>query len=222
MRRVNTSVTYISDCYFVCRAQRFSPVSQFVWKNGGFGALKDLKYLDKYPTRYDPCVVPSPLSTSAPDEKDVHPLFSKPDSVFYTAADYIQAYQSKRTTPTAVAKHLLSLIQTPPHSIAFIAINEGRTVAAAKASTERYEQGRALGPLDGVPIAVKDEVEVEGYRKTFGSARLFSDEKCETTWVVKKLEEAGAIVLGKTNMHELGSGAYASYGFSRYVPEATL
>jgi Asp-tRNA(Asn)/Glu-tRNA(Gln) amidotransferase A subunit family amidase len=68
---------------------------------------------------------------------------------------------------------LLPLIRrdtNPPgeHSIAFLDSKVNLVEAAAAASTERYKQGRPLGPLDGVPIAVKDEVELEGYKKSLG------------------------------------------------------
>lgn len=218
---LDISVTCASDLCASCRVQHFSPVAQSLWNNAHFGTLRDLKYLEKYPIRYDPCVVPSSPSNSPADAGDAYTLFSKPDPAFYTSADYVQAYHSKRTTPTAVAEYLLSLIRSPPHSFAFVEINDARTLAAAKASTERYAQGRALGPLDGVPIVVKDQVEIQGYKLTFGSARVFSDENSETAWVVQKLEEAGVIVIGKTNMHELASGAYASYILTRSVSDGT-
>ena len=77
---------------------------------------------------------------------------------------------------------------------------------AAEASTLRYLQGRPLGILDGVPIAVKDEVDLDGYKKTLGSARDYTREGGGTSWCVKKWEEEGAIIIGKLNMHELGMG----------------
>lgn len=134
-------------------------------------------------------------------------LFSKKlDNSFYTSADYVNAYKSKNTTPTAVAEYLLNIIKEPAHKLAFIQIKDDLTLEAAKKSTERYLKGTPLGPLDGVPIAVKDEVDVHGYNKTFGSAKVFDRGEGETTWSVKRLEEAGAIIIGKTNMHELGTG----------------
>jgi Asp-tRNA(Asn)/Glu-tRNA(Gln) amidotransferase A subunit family amidase len=78
--------------------------------------------------------------------------------------------------------------------------------AAAAASTERYKSGKPIGPLDGVPIAVKDEVELEGYGKSLGSQLDFTGKLGGTSWCVQKWEEAGAVIIGKTNMHELGLG----------------
>ena len=86
---------------------------------------------------------------------------------------------------------------------------------AAEASTLRYKQGKPRGVLDGVPIAVKDEVDLDGYKKTLGSTRDFTREGGGTSWCVKKWEEEGAIILGKLNMHELGMGRYESLSISR-------
>lgn len=80
--------------------------------------------------------------------------------------------------------------------------------AAAAASTKRYRDGKPLGPLDGVPVAVKDEVHLKGYKRTLGSKLDFSHGFDETSWCVEKWEEAGAVVIGKTTMHEIGIGEY--------------
>ncbi|KAH8091339.1 amidase signature domain-containing protein [Cristinia sonorae] len=186
--------------------QHFPPLAKILWHNADFGSLTNFKFLDQCPTRYDPCVIPTPSVTALPSKPDPsYPLFSTTDPAFYTSNDYILAYRTKRTTPTAVAEYLLQLIRSPPHSLAFVDINNERTLAAAKSSTARYEQGKPIGPLDGVPIAVKDEVDIYGYQTTFGSSKVFAHKGCETAWAVRKLEEAGAIVIGKTNMHELGT-----------------
>lgn len=55
-------------------------------------------------------------------------------------------------------------------------------------------------------ISCVDEVDLKGHRKTFGSSRDFTNPKDVTSWCVKKWEEAGAVILGKLNMHELGLG----------------
>jgi Asp-tRNA(Asn)/Glu-tRNA(Gln) amidotransferase A subunit family amidase len=94
------------------------------------------------------------------------------------------------------------------HSIAFVSSNIDSILQAAEASTQRYKDGKPLGILDGVPLGVKDECDVAGYRTTNGRKgdEGFLDIKTETIWPVRRWEEAGAIVLGKLNMHELGAG----------------
>ena len=97
---------------------------------------------------------------------------------------------------------------SPPgtHSTAFLDSKVVIVRRAADASTQRYKQGKPLSPLDGVPIAIKDEADVEGYKRMLGSKLDFTNPANETAWCVKKLEEAGGVVVGKTNMHEIGMG----------------
>lgn len=127
-------------------------------------------------------------------------------------ADYHELYKSGKITPLTVAKALLPLIKrdvTPQssHSSSFISTNEALVLQAAEASTLRYQKGESFGILDGIPVAVKDECDVEGYRTTFGrkmNESLFKVQD-ESDWPVQKWVAAGAIVLGKLNMHELGA-----------------
>lgn len=78
-------------------------------------------------------------------------------------------------------------------------------MSAAKASTARYAAGQALSVLDGVPISVKDEVDVLGYHKRLGTTRDFSNgARAPTSFCVAQWEAAGAVVVGKLTMHELG------------------
>lgn len=78
--------------------------------------------------------------------------------------------------------------------------------AAAEASTQRWANGTPLGPMDGIPVAIKDEVDIDGYDKYLSSKVDFTANPSFTSWCVKKWEEAGAIVIGKTVMHEIGLG----------------
>ena len=166
--------------------------------------------------RYDPTVIPteaatressgSPTATTPPTVEK-----RKSDSGYYTSADYHSRYLSGKLTPTAVVEALLPLVRRdlqPPgkHSVAFLETHEEIILAAAEESTKRYKDGKPLGPLDGVPVTVKDEVHLKGYKRTLGSKLDFKGNVDETSWCVKKWEDAGAIVIGKTTMHELGLG----------------
>ena len=122
-------------------------------------------------------------------------------------------------TPTDVANTLLPLIRRDlssagPHSIAFLESQVDLVKRAAEASTARYASGKPLSSLDGVPIAAKDEVEMKGYKRTLGSKMDFTNAADETAWCVKMLEDAGAIIIGKTSMHEMGLGGFISRALS--------
>lgn len=131
---------------------------------------------------------------------------------YHSVADYHAMYLSRQLTPLAVVKYLLPLIRrdvaSPSHhSIAFIDSKVELIMEAAKASTARYEAGTPLGIMDGIPTAIKDEGDVAGYRTTSGRKRndTFFKIATKSTRPVQLLQEAGAIILGKLNMHELGA-----------------
>ncbi|EAL90819.1 hypothetical protein KXX16_008563 [Aspergillus fumigatus] len=185
-------------------------VQSFFWRNAGFEVIRKIPQLRDYAPRYNPTVIPvADSKRAATEELPPSPKSRKGSANYHTSADYHALYKSGKLTPTAVVEALLPLIRRdvrPPgkHSVAFVESQVERIRAAAEASTQRYKQGQPLGPLDGVPVAVKDEVHVEGYRRNLGSNLDFKGGFEGTSWCVQKWEEAGAIIIGKTTMHELG------------------
>lgn len=130
---------------------------------------------------------------------------------YYTSADYHALYLSGELTPTAVVETLLPLVRRDvqpagKHSTAFLESQVEIIRAAAEASSERYKKGQPLGPLDGIPVAVKDEVHITGYKRTLGTNLDFKAGSDATSWCVTQWQDAGAIIIGKTTMHELGLG----------------
>ena len=90
---------------------------------------------------------------------------------------------------------------------AFCTLAADAALAQAEALDARLAAGGAIGPLGGVPVAIKDLICTKGLRSTFGS-RLYADfVPEEDDVVVERLREAGAVVLGKTNTSEFGYGA---------------
>ncbi|KOC13538.1 N-acylethanolamine amidohydrolase [Aspergillus flavus AF70] len=188
-------------------------IQSYFWRNAGFDIIHDIPHLKQYPARYDPTVIPilenKPEIPSSPAGLPIPTQRRNGPSGYYTSADYHALYKSGELKPLAVAETLMPLIrrdaETPgKHSVAFLDSQVERVRAAAEASTKRYKDGKPLGPLDGIPVVVKDEVHIEGYRRTLGSKLDFTGEFTGTSWCVKKWEEAGAIIVGKTTMHELG------------------
>ena len=90
---------------------------------------------------------------------------------------------------------------------AYITVSADVARADAARSDERRARGEHLGPLDGLPIAVKDNIDVAGVRSTRGSAFFADHIPTEDAEVVRRLRAAGAIVLGKVTLHEFAYGA---------------
>ncbi len=101
---------------------------------------------------------------------------------------------------------LQRIAQDPAKLNAFITVSDEQALEEARRRDQELEQGNLLGPLHGVPVAVKDVFCTAGVRTTCGSA-LFADYVPDhDAAVVEKLKAAGAVILGKTNMHELAYG----------------
>ncbi|KAK8044685.1 amidase [Apiospora rasikravindrae] len=211
-----------------------------VWHNAGFGSLRHIRtHIGSVEPRFVPTVYPHdlPRLPSGPDEAaDPAPTGSDPTNeedcalnptlAHCSVAQFRKAYLSGDLTPLAVVKALLPLIRrdvSPPgiHSTAWIDVKVDLVLQAAEASTLRYRNKQSLGPLDGVLAAVKDQFDVKGYMTPMGSPHDFTGcdhGKMYTSWCVQKLQEAGAIIVGKLNMHEFAadtSGINTTYGTPR-------
>lgn len=92
-----------------------------------------------------------------------------------------------------------------PRMSLFIHLNEADILNQANASKARYAAGESLGPLDGVLVAVKDELDQVPYPTTAGTSIHLTPAQSDST-AVARLRASGAILVGKLNMHELGSG----------------
>jgi aspartyl-tRNA(Asn)/glutamyl-tRNA(Gln) amidotransferase subunit A len=127
---------------------------------------------------------------------------------FPSAADLVRQYESKQLSPSEVVEDALSrLARFQPSLNSFISVLEASAHAAAEQSTKRYQRAQAIGPLDGVPVSIKD-VHVSGARTTAASrVRISTEIQNEDAPVVKRLRDSGAIILGKTNLDEYAYGA---------------
>ena len=128
---------------------------------------------------------------------------------FNCSADYVKAYKSGTLSPVDVADRLINAIEESqnmqPDMSIFISVDKADIMAQAGESTQRYRKGEPLGPFDGVPVSVKDEINQTPHITTVGTA-FIKDKPKEDAFVVNKLREAGALLIGKTNMHEIGIG----------------
>lgn len=192
-------------------------VQSALWANAGFGRLRDGDEWGDVEPRYEPTVVKclSPSLSPSVRLKGATELGSEDWSSYQTAGgyrsvlDYHDAYKAGTLTPIAVVEALLPLIrrdvhERSKHSVAFLDSKVDAIRKAAEESTQRYQNGKSLGVLDGVPVAVKDELDVAGYQKCLGSKVDYTNKLEITSYCVQQWLDAGAVLVGKTNMHELG------------------
>lgn len=93
-----------------------------------------------------------------------------------------------------------------PQINAFISVRAEAALAEAHEIDARRDRGEAVGPLAGLPVAVKDNIDVAGLPATSGSAFLADHMPDADAEVVRRIRTAGAIVVGKTNLHEFAYG----------------
>ncbi|HEY0877191.1 MAG TPA: amidase family protein, partial [Zeimonas sp.] len=123
-----------------------------------------------------------------------------------SATDAVRAVCEGRFDSQTLMQTYLERARARPDLNAFITLDEAPALRAARAAdTSRSARGKCL-PLDGLPIVVKDNIHVAGLRNTAGTPALKDFEPGTDAPVVRKLRDAGAIVMGKTNMHELAFG----------------
>lgn len=117
------------------------------------------------------------------------------------------SYRSRKASPPAVVAALLEEIERRQAELnCYITVLKDAALEQARASEGRINKGEARGPLDGVPIAVKDIVYIKGVRCTAGSLILKNNVATYDSPVAARLKEAGAVLVGTTNLHEFASG----------------
>src|ERR1700751_6207743 len=127
------------------------------------------------------------------------------DLAFASAAELAAMIRNREISPIEVIQATLSRIeQSQPILNAFITVAADPAMEAAKAAEAAVMGGAVLGPLHGVPVAVKDLVSTAGIRTTWGSL-IFKDHVPDIdALAVSRLRHAGAIVVGKTTTPEFG------------------
>ncbi len=133
------------------------------------------------------------------------------DPSLLTAHQLSQEFTARRLSPVDAVDALLARIaKLDPRLHAWIEVFADDARAAAQAADKAIRSGQALGPLHGVPIAIKDIIDIEGRITTCGSATRRDRVAATTATVVRRALAQGMIVLGKTHTVEFACGAWGT------------
>jgi len=132
---------------------------------------------------------------------------------FASITEIGKLFRKRKLSPVELTKFMLARVeQLNPKLNAYITVTEDLAIAQAKkAEAELFaprgsKARRDRGPLHGIPISLKDNIHTKGVRSTAGSKLLSAFVPEHDAVVVERLREAGAIFLGKTNLHEFAYG----------------
>ena len=183
-----------------------------VLREGGVVRMRTLK-IDEPPTPIPLSIHPKPEKIYAPP--DIAVLSSAPEKqsegyAVRSITGYAGAYRDGKITPEEVAHRIIESIKDsdkkdPPFKAIRVFDSDDLLKQAALAA-QRIKKGSPLSILDGVPVAVKDEIDQRPYGTTVGTRFLGKTPALEDATVVARLRQAGALLIGKTNMHEIGIG----------------
>ncbi|HEY4283960.1 MAG TPA: amidase [Chthoniobacterales bacterium] len=138
---------------------------------------------------------------------DVRQEANRSDITQLSLNEASQLVRDKKISPVQLTQECLSRIERLNGKLnAFIAVTADSAMAEARAAESEIQSGHWRGPLHGIPIALKDIIDIVGVRTTAAS-RLFKDRiPAKDAEVVRRLKAAGAVFLGKTNLHEFAFG----------------
>jgi Asp-tRNA(Asn)/Glu-tRNA(Gln) amidotransferase A subunit family amidase len=144
-----------------------------------------------------------------------------------TAVDALTAMEEREISAVELAQALTAQAENCREVNALVNFDAERFLQAASIADDKRASGEALGPLHGLPLVIKDNIDVEGFETTASTPALSGNFPKQNAPVVNKLLAAGALVMAKANMHELafspgitqpedgGEIIYGSHGAAR-------
>ncbi len=140
----------------------------------------------------------------------------KQEIPFLTVTELAPLLESREVSPVVATEAYLERIDRVDGQLnSYITVCREEARAAAQEAEGEIAAGRYRGPLHGVPVAVKDQLDSQGIRTTGGSTILADHIPDRDATVIAKLKEAGAIMLGKLNMSEFASGDSFHHPYGR-------
>ena len=123
---------------------------------------------------------------------------------FHSVDELSSRYRSGALSPVDVARIMFARIaRVNPRIVAYYELDEAGALRAAGESEKRYREGAPVSALDGIPVSIKDHIDVAGMASPRGHALEAASRATSDSPVAARLREAGAVILGKTTMPEL-------------------
>ncbi|KMM38155.1 amidase [Guptibacillus hwajinpoensis] len=123
----------------------------------------------------------------------------------FTAREMAQQIATRKISPVdVITSHLERIRHLNPKLNMFITVFEEEALKEAQLAEKDLMKGKPIGPLHGVPIAIKDLTPVSGRCTTFGSPLFRNHISTHEPTIIKRIKKAGAIIIGKTNTPEFG------------------
>jgi aspartyl-tRNA(Asn)/glutamyl-tRNA(Gln) amidotransferase subunit A len=139
---------------------------------------------------------------------------SSSDPVSWTLRQASENIRARKISPVELTKACLDRIHTfNPKTNAWITVMREQALAQAKSLEAEQASGHWRGPLHGIPIGLKDNIDVAGVRTTAGSKTLAGNIATEDAEATRRLRAAGAVIVGKCNMHIFAAGATSAVSY---------
>ena len=156
----------------------------------------------------------SQLKLSPPENKAIPQNFE--ELAFYSVRDLAELIRARKVTSTQLTKmYLERLKRYDPQLHCVITLTEDLALKQAKKADEEIAAGNYRGPLHGIPYGAKDLLAVKGYKTTWGAMPYKDQYIDQNATVIKKLEEAGAILVAKLTLGALAWGDVWFGGMTR-------
>ena len=140
----------------------------------------------------------------------------KQDIPFLTTSELSELIRTREVSPVEATSAYLDRIEALNFKFnSYLTVCRKEAMAAAEESERAIASGNYIGPMHGIPVAVKDQLWTKGIRTTAGSRIMADFVPDEDATAVVNLKKAGAVVLGKTNMTEFAIGIAQTYGYNR-------
>lgn len=138
------------------------------------------------------------------------------DVTFLSAAQQGRLIRERKLSPVELVQSCLARIERwNPVLHAYITVCADAALAAARDAEREIAAGHWRGPLHGLPFGVKDQLNTRGIKTTLGSRILADNVPGHDATVIERLKAAGAILIGKENLHEFGKGGTIDFPYGQ-------